>query len=69
MLTFPTLAEQAATLFREKKAKSLAAAIKALGGEKTEQNFGGATVYTFSDDTSIEVRGRGKGHTFETYLP
>lgn len=67
-LTFPTQAEQAAAEFRNsKRTVSLAKIAKRFGAEKQRQ--WDRTVYTFDDDTSIEVFGRGKNHRFEVHLP
>lgn len=66
-LKFPTQAEQALATFRSAtKTISLAKIAHDLGAEVTP---GTITTYTFDDDTSITVSGRGKSHRVETHFP
>lgn len=68
-LTFPTMAEQAVAEFREPgKTKSLATIAKRMGAD-VKKTFEGVTTYTFDDDTSVTVTGRGRAHKIETHWP
>lgn len=67
-LTFPTLAEQALAEFRSAtKTISLATICKRRGAEKFFQYP--VTIWTFEDDTSVEVYGSGKAHKAVARLP
>lgn len=67
-LTFPTQAEQVVQQFEAAtKTTSLAKLAKQMGAMVEKQ--WDRTIYTFDDDTSIEVKGRGRSHQYETQLP
>lgn len=67
-LTFPTQAEQCVRAFLSTtKTISLATIAKKMGAEKRVAD--GITSYTFDDDTTLEVQGRGRQHKFETFYP
>jgi len=68
-LTFPTIAEQVAEEFKNSDKTNSIATIAARRGASIDRTFEGVTTYTFDDDTSLTVRGRGKAHEFETHLP
>lgn len=72
MLTHPTLAEQAIALKRSAtKTISVVKIARKLGAEVTYRwDARGLTItYTFDDDSSLTVRGRGKYHYMEAHLP
>ena len=66
-LTFPTVAQQCATLYESGRAPGIAAAAKRFPHDK-EVSWD-KTTYTFEDDTSIEVSGRGPSYKYEVLLP
>lgn len=67
-LTFPTQAEQCVMAFLSAtKTTSLATIAKKMGAEKRFAD--GITSYTFDDDTTLKVQGRGRHHKFETFHP
>lgn len=70
-LTFPTLAEQAIAAFRAStKTKPFEAFAIPLGAEKEyEKEQGVSILWTFPDDTSVRVQGRGKAYKLEALLP
>jgi len=68
-LTFPTIAEQVAEEFRNKTKTVSIVTLAARRGADIERTFEGVTTYTFDDDTSLTVKGRGKAHEIETHLP
>ena len=67
-LTFPTMAEQAVAEFRNATRTASLARIARRRGAEVERKWD-HTLYTFDDDTSIEVRGRGRAYKIETFLP
>ena len=68
MLTFPTMAEQAVKQWEEATCTiSLTVICERMGAER---HFSYPYIsYTFDDDTSLQIYGRGKAHRVETYLP
>lgn len=67
-LTFPTQAEQVLAEFKTAaKTVSLATIAKRRGADVMRDWQ--QTVYTFDDDTSLVVTGRGKAHRVEVRLP
>ena len=68
MLTFPTIAEQVLEEFRSRKAQSLAAAARKRKPH-INKRWPAVVVYTFDDDSSLEVSGRGKNYKVEAKLP
>jgi hypothetical protein len=68
-LLFPTLAEQALTLFTSRQVKSIPAAAKAMGDFEVERRWPGQKTYIFEDDTSLVVTGTGVSHNVEVHLP
>ena len=70
-LTFPTMAEQAVAEFLDAtRTVSLATIAKRREADVSHRGFAPrVTVYTFDDDTSIEVTGRGPAHKATTHLP
>jgi predicted lipoprotein with Yx(FWY)xxD motif len=68
-LQFPTIAEQVLDEFNNaKKTVSLATLAKKRKADKVT-DFEGTTVYTFDDDTSLIVKGRGKSYRVSAELP
>jgi len=68
MLTFPTQAEQVVSAFQAAtKTVSLSLLAHKAGGERSDR--GTTLIYTFDDDSSLEITGRGKAHRYETFLP
>lgn len=67
MLTFPTQAERAIQAFCSRQFKSLAVACHKLGGSR--ETLWDCVEYTFDDDTTVRIRGRGRTHSFEAILP
>lgn len=71
-LTFPTIAEQVAEEFRASTRTVSVATIARKRGATVERKWdhtGLCTTYVFEDDTTLEVRGRGKAHRMITHLP
>lgn len=69
-LQFPTEAEKVADAFRNsKKTVSIATLARHADKEVVRDFTGVRTIYTFDDDTSLVVTGRGRAHTIETLLP
>lgn len=70
-LQFPTLAEQALDQFRKAtKTVALATIAKKMGADVERGGPTGSTLtYTFDDDTSIVVEGRGRNCKIRTELP
>ena len=68
-LQFPTMAEKALAEFNaSEKTVALAKIAKRMGAD-VEKPFAGGMTYTFDDDTSIVVEGRGKSWKARTELP
>lgn len=68
-LQFPTLAEQALAEFHAAtKTVSLAKIAQRMGADVAHK-WPAITTYTFDDDTSLVVTGRGKAHRVEAQLP
>lgn len=68
-LQFPTLAERTLTAFRTAtKTVSLAKLARKAGAQVTRQ-WPSIVTYTFDDDTSLVVTGRGRQHRVEAHLP
>lgn len=71
MLKSPTLAEQALAFFKasnKDKKTAVLTAVAQFGGE-LEVPKGKVAVYTFDDDSSLRVSGRGASHRMEAVLP
>lgn len=68
-LKFPTMAEVALTEFNESRKTVALATIARRMGADVEKPFEGGMIYTFDDDTSIVVEGRGKSWKARTELP
>lgn len=70
-LSFPTLAEQAFAQFRHsKRTVSLVPICDGLGGERRVFYSNGKVIeYTFDDDSSLQIRGVGRNHKVQTFLP
>lgn len=67
-LTFPTMAEQAVKMFNTSpRTVSLAKICESMGAERTDVYP--VTTYTFEDDTTVTVTGRGRAHKVETHFP
>lgn len=67
-LQFPTQAEKCLREFRDSnKTVSIVTIAKRMGAVKTFNHP--VTTYTFDDDTSLTVSGRGVGHKIECHLP
>lgn len=67
-LSFPTQAEQCEARFRESiRTVSITTLAKTMGADKARAD--GVTTFTFDDDTSLTVVGRGKSHKVQTHLP
>lgn len=68
MLTFPTQAEQAVEAFNSAiKTISLTTICEKMGADRSFKYP--HISYTFDDDTSLTISGRGNSHKVETYLP
>lgn len=68
-LQFPTMAEKALAEFHNsEKTVALATIAKRMHAD-VEKPFTGGMTYTFDDDTSIVVEGRGKSWKAHTELP
>ena len=71
-LSHPTLAEQVVAAKKAAtKTVSVVKIARKLGGVATHRwDARGLTItYTFDDDSSLTVRGRGKYHQMEAHLP
>ena len=67
-LTFPTQAEQVLEQFRTSTRTVSLATIARKRGAEVERHWD-HTLYTFDDDTSLKVSGRGRAHKVEVLLP
>ncbi len=68
-LTFPTQAEQALAEFRSAtKTVSLSTIAKRRGADR-EHEWPNTIIWTFDDDTSLVVTGRGQAHKVEVMEP
>lgn len=67
-LTFPTIAEQVLTEFNS-ATKTTSIPVLACKRNAEVIRDWTRTVYTFDDDTSLVVTGRGKQHRVEALLP
>lgn len=68
-LTFPTMAEQVAEEFRTATRTVSIATLARKRGAEVEKTWDSGTVYTFDDDTTLVVTGRGRAHKIETHFP
>lgn len=68
-LTFPTMAEKALAEFRAAARTVSLATIAKQHGADVERSWPCEIVYTFDDDTSLRVTGRGRAHKVEVLLP
>ncbi len=69
-LQFPTIAERTLHAFQSAtKTTSLATLARKAGAEVERYSFPLVTIYTFDDDTSLVVTGRGKSYRAEARLP
>lgn len=66
-LQFPTMAQQAVAAFETRKVKSLATIAKRMGADHDRK--WDRIEYTFDDDTTLIVQGRGRAHRYWTELP
>lgn len=67
-LSFPTLAEQALAKFRNSK-KTISLVTICTEMDAQREDCYPKTTWTFDDDTSLVVSGRGRNHTVEVLLP
>lgn len=67
-LMFPTEAEQVLAAAKNGQIRSIAAEAKRRKAERRKP-VAGWTEYTFDDDSSLMVRGRGKSYKVEALLP
>lgn len=67
-LIFPTLAERAIAAVGHTSATSLTAVAKSMNAERSDK-WPSIIVWTFDDDTSVEVHGRGRNYQLEAHLP
>jgi hypothetical protein len=68
-LKFPTMAEQALAMFRNStKTTSLTTIAKSFEAER-DHKWPNTIIWTFDDDTSLEISGRGRNHKVEAHLP
>ena len=71
-LTFPTMATKCLTAWHDYPGTIALSTIARRHGADCAKasNFDGTVwTYTFDDDTSLVVRGKGKSHTVEVCLP
>ena len=68
-LTFPTIAEQVVKEFESSTRTVSLATLARRRGAEVRKLWPGGTEYIFDDDTTIEVRGRGRTHKYEVFLP
>lgn len=67
-LQFPTMAEKCAREFHDsRRTISIATIAKRMGAERSYKYP--VTEYTFDDDSSLTVTGRGVAHRIETHYP
>jgi hypothetical protein len=69
-LTFPTIAEQVLFEFNHStKTVALITLARKRGAEVTRSYMTGNLIYTFDDDTSLIITGRGKNYKVRAQLP